>query len=150
VKRVVTGVDADGRSYVVSADELPEDGIMWFWRYRPSDEITKWIAGIPDGASAETIEPPLGGMQWVKVTLPPSGKPIATETEGVGDDGFHVTRTIDLAYVLAGEITLLLDRGSILVRAGDAVVQQATNHAWRNDGPDQVEMLFVLHTPART
>jgi hypothetical protein len=149
VKRIVTGVDANGLSYVVSADELPEDDIMWFWQFQPSDEIGTWIADVPAGRAAETIEPPLGGVRWVKISLPPTGKPIATETEGVGEDGFHVTRTIDLGYVLAGEINLLLDRESILVRAGDAVVQQATNHAWRNDGPEDVEILFVLHTPPR-
>jgi quercetin dioxygenase-like cupin family protein len=147
---VVTGVDELGRSYVLSADELPAENAMWFWRYQPSDEIGQWIARIPEGAAAESIEPPAGGIYLAKVVIPPDEKPVATEIEGVGEDGFHVTRTIDFAYVLSGEITLLLDRESIVVHAGDVVVQQATNHAWRNDGPGSAEMLFVLHTPVVT
>jgi mannose-6-phosphate isomerase-like protein (cupin superfamily) len=146
MKRVVTGVDANGASYVVSADRLPDSGIVELWLYTPSD-LEAWIAAIPGDAAATTIEPAPGVVRWVKVTLAPDDKPIATGMPGIEEDGFHVTRTIDLAYVLSGAITLFLDRESVEVEAGDVVVQQATRHAWRNDGPAPVEMLFLLHTP---
>ena len=41
----------------------------------------------------------------------------------------HRTRTIDYAIVLEGEIDMLLDDSEIHVKAGDMLVQQATNHA---------------------
>jgi hypothetical protein len=42
----------------------------------------------------------------------------------------HRTRSIDCAIVLSGEIDMLLDDSEIHLEAGDALVQQSTNHAW--------------------
>jgi uncharacterized cupin superfamily protein len=46
----------------------------------------------------------------------------------------HRTRTVDYAVVLSGEIDMMLDDSVVHVRAGDVIVQQATNHAWINRG----------------
>ena len=46
----------------------------------------------------------------------------------------HRTRSLDYVIVLEGEIDLLLDDGEVRLRAGDVVVQRATNHAWINRG----------------
>jgi uncharacterized cupin superfamily protein len=42
----------------------------------------------------------------------------------------HRTRTVDYAVVLSGEIDMMLDDSVMHMRAGDVIVQQATNHAW--------------------
>ena len=150
MKRVVTGVDGEGHSYVVSEEELPrtEPGTE-LWRFQPSD-IAQWIADVPDGVAAESIEPPSGGVWWVAATFPPGNAPIGGgEIPGMDADGFHTTRTIDLIYVLSGGFTLLLDHGSARVEAGDIVIQQATRHAWRNvSDTEPATMLAMLHTPA--
>jgi quercetin dioxygenase-like cupin family protein len=44
----------------------------------------------------------------------------------------HRTESIDYGIVLQGEMTLILEEGETLVRAGDIVVQRGTNHAWAN------------------
>jgi len=44
----------------------------------------------------------------------------------------HRTETIDYGIVLEGEITLIVDEGESVVRAGDIVIQRGTNHAWAN------------------
>ena len=149
MKRVVTGVDDEGRSYVVSSDELSKDeyGAVNLWNYRPAD-IEQWIADIPEAAAATAFEPPPGGSWWVAATFPPNAEPIGADTPGVDEDGWHTTRTIDFDYVLSGELTLLLDRESVELQAGDAVVQQATRHAWRNQGTEPAVLLVLLHTPS--
>lgn len=56
----------------------------------------------------------------------------------------HRTRTLDYAVILSGEIEMMLDDTSVHLKAGDTVVQQATNHAWINRGTQPCRILFVL------
>jgi uncharacterized cupin superfamily protein len=56
----------------------------------------------------------------------------------------HRTRSVDYAIVLEGEIDMLLDDSEIHLRAGDVLVQQATNHAWINRSSRNCRMAFVL------
>jgi mannose-6-phosphate isomerase-like protein (cupin superfamily) len=56
----------------------------------------------------------------------------------------HRTRTVDYAVILAGEIDMMLDDAVVHVKAGDVVIQQATNHAWINRGKEPCRILFVL------
>jgi uncharacterized cupin superfamily protein len=46
--------------------------------------------------------------------------------------------------VLEGEIDLLLDDGEVRLKAGDVVVQQATNHAWINRGTATCRLAMVF------
>ncbi len=56
----------------------------------------------------------------------------------------HKTRTIDYAMVLTGEIWMVLDDSEVLLKAGDTVIQRATNHAWSNRSDAPCVMAFVL------
>jgi len=56
----------------------------------------------------------------------------------------HRTRTVDYAVILSGEIDMMLDDSVVHVKAGDVVIQQATNHAWINRGTQPCRILFVL------
>jgi naringenin degradation protein FdeH len=60
------------------------------------------------------------------------------------DPGMHRTRTLDYAIILTGEIDLLLDDSEVHLRAGDVVIQQATNHAWVNRGETPCAVAFIL------
>ena len=56
----------------------------------------------------------------------------------------HRTRTVDYALILSGEIDMLLDDGEVHLKAGDVLVQQATNHAWVNSGKEPARVAFIL------
>jgi mannose-6-phosphate isomerase-like protein (cupin superfamily) len=56
----------------------------------------------------------------------------------------HRTRTVDYAIIMSGEIDMMLDDTVVHVKAGDVVIQQATNHAWINRGTQPCRILFVL------
>ena len=56
----------------------------------------------------------------------------------------HRTRSVDYAIVMQGEIDMLLDEGEIHLKAGDVLIQQGTNHAWVNRGPEPCRIAFVL------
>jgi len=56
----------------------------------------------------------------------------------------HRTRSLDYAIIMSGEIDMLLDDGEVHLKAGDVVVQQATNHAWVNRGRKPCRVAFIL------
>jgi quercetin dioxygenase-like cupin family protein len=67
-------------------------------------------------------------------------QPAGERIEGIltrsGDaHGVHFTASVDFVTVISGELTLELDGGvQIPLKTGDAVVQNGTAHAWRNNG----------------
>jgi naringenin degradation protein FdeH len=81
----------------------------------------------------------------VRVPPPANGVLVRfTEMAPDAESPMHRTETVDVGVVLDGETWLLLDDGSeTLVRAGDAVVQRGTNHAWANRSDRPVRMVFV-------
>ena len=56
----------------------------------------------------------------------------------------HRTRTVDYAVIMSGEIDMMLDDAVVHLKAGDVVIQQATNHAWVNKSKEPVRVLFVM------
>ena len=46
--------------------------------------------------------------------------------------------------MISGEITLVLDKGTADLKAGDVVIQRGTNHAWANRSDKPCRMLFIL------
>ena len=56
----------------------------------------------------------------------------------------HRTKSVDYAIILSGEIDMLLDDSEVHLRAGDIVIQQATNHAWVNRSNAVCKIPFIL------
>lgn len=142
MKRVVTDVDNDGRSYVASSNEVQSHII---WEFQP-DHIRDRIVGIDPMMVAEHMEPPVsGGARWAKATIAPG---VAVRgSAGVDERGFHSTRTVDFVYVLDGELILELDVGTAELKEGDCVVQQATRHAWNNVSGKPSTILILMYKP---
>jgi uncharacterized cupin superfamily protein len=84
------------------------------------------------------MSPPDNGTQFGVVEFPPfdAGHPAPPL--------WHRTRTVDYVVVISGEIDLRLEDSTVHLKAGDTVVQQATNHAWVNRGKETCRLLFVL------
>ena len=56
----------------------------------------------------------------------------------------HRTETIDYAIVLEGEIEMDMDGSTVMMKAGDVMVQRGTNHAWANRSTARARVAFVL------
>ncbi len=135
-KRVVTGLDDQGRSIIVSAEPVPNTVDFDGWK---SEE--QWIIeALPPVMDEDTntadiqdyaLEPPRGGAIFRLVTF------------GQGTGPMHITETIDLIVVLSGDVYLIMEEGEVLLKPGDTVVQRGTNHAWENRG-DQECLLAAL------
>lgn len=57
---------------------------------------------------------------------------------------FHKTDSLDYAIVIEGEIYAMMDVGETLMRAGDVLIQRATNHSWSNRSGKMCRVAFVL------
>jgi naringenin degradation protein FdeH len=166
VRRVVTGHDASGAAIVLMDGPSPswtrnetgntEMGIVWVTDATPAD-----VAVTADQSARKIgIPPPAGGSICRVVEFGPMTKEMealpATHFSSSMGDGhvakgrpprhpfMHRTRSIDYAIVLDGEIDMLLDDSEVHLKAGDVLVQQATNHAWVNRSGRPCRICFVL------
>lgn len=146
MKRVVTGVNDRGRSYAVSIDDVDTSSRAVLWDYDPGSPPA-WLGTI-DPAALDWVGPQAsGGLQLVLGHFAPTRDIEYGERPGFDKDGFHTTRTIDFVCLLEGELTLILDEERLRLTPGDSVVQQATRHAWLNDGDTPALAIGVLYRP---
>lgn len=147
MRRVVTAVDGSGKSFVAVDEQIPDTGRLF--SFDPA-AIQGWVDAIDPARVYQPAQPPAGGALWYLSEIPP-GKGMEPDPDrGPGMDarGFHVTRTTDFVYILAGTVLLDLDHGTVELSAGDAVVLQAANHAWRNPTTEPARFLDLLMSNA--
>jgi mannose-6-phosphate isomerase-like protein (cupin superfamily) len=171
-RRVVTGHDRNGKAVVLSDGPSPFVHVSptdpeWYsadiWRTNET----------PARIAAAATEPTLGPRRQLPAKngtvirinhFPPETEAVramtvedsrrafaalgnekaATFGKGGRHPLMHRTETIDYAIVLEGEITMLLDEGEVLLKAGDVLVQVGTNHAWSNRSKAPCVVAFVL------
>ena len=117
-----------------------------------TDRTPARLKGVKELQWPLHLQPPPGGSLCRVVTFPPDaafrstvsardvdaffaemGSPEASTSAGGAPHPYmQKTRTLDLCLVLEGEITLILDKQEVHLKAGDTVVQRGTNHAWSN------------------
>jgi mannose-6-phosphate isomerase-like protein (cupin superfamily) len=145
VRRVVTGHDDQGNAVFVS-DGPPPHAVG-----APGGTAvaTLWsLAGPPaspdDGGDPEggfPLEPPPGGMTMRVIRLPLPDQSLPREQQFLHnrDDahfsserpGMHATATLDLEWIVDGEIELELEDGCVRLGPGDCCIQRGTQHRWR-------------------
>lgn len=147
-RRIVTGNNASGRSYIVSDDEMDEG--PW-WSTSATDPMGGNDDGVPSSflpSTAPAIDPPAGGTKFLKFSIAPWAELKSVFADGavpgIDDEGFHRTATIDYVMVVSGEVQLLLEDGEVTVRAGDLVIQRNTYHAWHNHSDQPTDCWAVL------
>jgi mannose-6-phosphate isomerase-like protein (cupin superfamily) len=126
VRRVVTE-EHDGRSRIARDEQAPANE---FWE-------DLWIV-----EPGEPLGRPATDAQRMRELMAGHVADDAPDVEAP----FHRTSTLDLIYVLDGEIDLVLDDGEVHLQPGDCVVQQHTNHAWRNLNDHPVRLLGLMTT----
>lgn len=163
IRRFVTAERADG-TVAVHRDTPVDDTdatrgatILWGWDAVP----TLPVGDLASGLARPTLFPPAGGANVAVMVLPPAGGPRGTERVDLthanveadrGDRLLHRTDSVDLIFVLDGEITLEQpgDDADLDLRRGDFVVQNGGMHKWVNRSGRNVVLALVLATTART
>jgi len=164
VRRVVTKLDSSGKA-VVMIDERTR-----LTAPRPPNYAANiWVTdkSLPDFTPADDrgktkigLVPPKSGTVFRIVDFAPDSqgeqpadmnhmmKIVGAEAPKKGlpprHPMMHRTRSLDYAIIMSGEIDMLLDDGEVHLKAGDVLVQQATNHAWVNRSGKPCRVAFIL------
>jgi hypothetical protein len=169
-RRIVTGVDADGASIVVSDGPTPNmfgpagsPYLINFWATRstPAD----YTDPQDPAAGPIPLHPAPGGVTFRFFRIPPesdfahltdeqrrAGAKIYHDRVGAPEayipdgrhPGFHKTESVDFIVLLEGEVTLLLDKADVPMKPFDVVVQRGASHSWVNYGDTPALLMAVL------
>jgi hypothetical protein len=172
-RRIVTAHDVDGNAIILEDAPPPRVAKIgeaigpWFyevWNTRETPARIDRASGEPpeDGI---VLAPPKNGTRIRVLDIPPEDERFENvspeearkhfEMIGAGDASshqeqgsrhafMHRTETIDYGIVLEGEITLILDIGETVAKAGDIVIQRGTNHGWANRSGKNCRIAFIL------
>ena len=168
VRRIVTGIDANGRSYIAEDGVSPAmHSIEGRAGYRNNNIWRTVGSPAPLAAADSSLEhrgvlPPKGGTVIRVIDIPPEEQDPELRkrlTEAVfaaqfadakhnsssaRHPGMHITDTIDYAILLQGELVAIMDEGETVMRAGDILIQRGTNHAWANRSDAVARIAFIL------
>jgi quercetin dioxygenase-like cupin family protein len=134
-RRVVTGVNKDGRSVVKWDSEL--EGKPGRDRF---EKVDLWATDTLPARLTE--EDPTA---WNLGTNLANGSifRFCQYEPGVAER-WHRTDTIDYGIVISGEMWMQLDEEEVHLKAGDVVIQRGTIHNWVNRGTEPCVMAFIL------
>ncbi len=140
-RRIVTGLNAEGKSCVVIDGPVPAmsamGGMIWRSAAVPADN-----SGTTDTSTPYTMDMMHdGGTSFMVVDFPPNMP------------GFmHATDTLDYVIVLKGEVVLELEAGEVTARVGDFIVDRGIIHSWRNvsDAPASIASIIIPAHPVGT
>ncbi len=164
VRRIVTGVNAAGRSCILSDLLLPTAEVaagepvrVGLWTTEAAPASNKGASDpVPDGVITKTPPAHRGGSVIRITDIPPDSRRAYTAEDlrrrgckttpdrSARHPGFHATDTVDYAICLEGEIWAVLDEDETLMGPGDVLIQRGTYHAWSNRSDRLCRMLFIL------
>jgi len=92
---------------------------------------------------------PVNGTYFRYVHIPPDSELGIQAPKGQPHPLMHQTDTLDYIIILSGEIYLILENEETLLKAGDIVIQRATNHAWSNRSESAcIQLAVLIHAKA--
>jgi mannose-6-phosphate isomerase-like protein (cupin superfamily) len=167
VRRVVTGVTADGKSVFVEDGPPPRavtfaenPGNEFFMLWGTDDTPSVPTGGEDPTPTMESFMPGRLGSRFLINRWPPHTEvrdrkaridemhkrmPGIAESTEAEDFDMHTTDSIDYGVVLSGEMWLELDDGEeVHLTTGDCIIQNGTRHAWRNRSSEPCVMAFVM------
>lgn len=136
-RRVVTGLDAEGRSSVIIDGQIPcfnamNAALAWRSETTPADNSGTGDTVVP--YAVELLHTP--GSNFAICSFPPNTPAI-----------MHATDTLDYLVILSGRVALVLEEGEAQLGPGDFVVDRGVMHGWRNDHAEPC-VAAVVNLPA--
>ncbi len=151
VRRIVTGYDEQNRAVIVSdgvpprVQTLSGNGPIFYEIGSTQESPARTNrANVEPQKKTLTLTPPVRGTRMLVLDVLPEGPNAHAAAAGVHHAYMHHTESIDYGIVLKGEMTLILEEGEILVRAGDIVVQRGTNPTWTNRSGRLCRIAFIV------
>ena len=150
-RRIVTGIGEDGLARISSIDagagpiDLAGPGSTRFynlWKTTPGLRVPLALDGEDPVADFTDMTRIFPGADGTNLTI--SVWPANYPPEEALPMWMHATDTVDYIIILSGQITAFLDSGDkVTLGVGDCLIQNGTNHAWRNEGAVDCVMAAV-------
>jgi mannose-6-phosphate isomerase-like protein (cupin superfamily) len=148
-RRVIAGVDENGRSAVIADEFTPQRVAATAFTICDIWETARLPIPMdtPAAVGKVSLYPPKTGFAFRVCTFPPdseydkeaSYKESLVALQGgdtfLGDSnipGMHVHDTLDIVTVVSGELHIVLETGETRLRQGDSVVLRGVVHSWSN------------------
>jgi mannose-6-phosphate isomerase-like protein (cupin superfamily) len=143
VRKLITGVDAGGRSCLLEESEVAPAPVgghgVSVARVFATNESPP-AARPPGLGDTVDVRLPPGFLRWMAVEHRPYEE--VTRNGSVTSTTMHHSDALDLVFVQEGTAELVLQDGAHAVAAGDFVVTPGVDHAWRA-GPDGCRFVVV-------
>ncbi|HTL85541.1 MAG TPA: cupin domain-containing protein [Acidimicrobiia bacterium] len=134
-----TGLDDTGRTCVLKSTNLEPPGdamngesVFRLAELPPAIPAQSTNGFVPAGSWTNEMPPRPGEVTWMTVQFPANGS-----------FDRHQTPTVDFDSILGGSLELILDDGVHILQAGDCVIINGIDHAWRA-GPDGCTMAVLM------
>jgi quercetin dioxygenase-like cupin family protein len=138
VRRVITGHDHNKRS-VVKIDDLASN-------HNWEEMVNKTLVWSSDEMPIEIWSDTDFGAR--RIGHQPSGRGTLIYCIDIlpgNDAAINLTDTLDYIICLSGQIDVKIDASSTInLKAGELMVQQATSHAWVNQGSKPCRLVMVM------
>jgi quercetin dioxygenase-like cupin family protein len=138
VRRLVTGVDAHGRSCVVEEVE-----------FEPPAEAPAMRTIFETSASPPPARPPGHGEDLDLEVAPGTVRWIHVEFQPGTEAPMHHTDTVDFDTIITGQVDLILDDGPHRLGPGDCVVVTGVDHGWKAGPEGCTSSVVLVGTPPR-
>lgn len=167
-RRVVTGLDAQGRSCLIADGGTPNifrrPSGSWFYEVWTIDDMpAKLLGNVDRGCAGRTVmhSPPAGGTNWRISYGPADAQPVhvttatdarakimdtggGTERKPNDPSGMHRTPSVDYAICLQGDRKLVLPDSEVVLQKGDVVIQLGNWHTWAKASDVDNMMSYVM------
>lgn len=166
-RRVVTGHDENGKATVIMDSEATcvlerpnRPGVMLTNLWQADSSPAQMERHDDPVEGPLVLQPPKNGSVFRVVQFNPEDPEVLAKLDGAAAFAemgaganivqgarhpfMHRTDSLDYTVVLSGEIYMMMDEEEYLLKAGDTVVQQGTNHAWSNRGTEPCLIAFIL------
>jgi hypothetical protein len=141
MRKLITGVDTDGRSCLLDVIEVTPvrvegHGVDVERIYATTESPPR--GGAPAAGRNVDVGLAPGLLRWLVVEHPPESERRGPTTAGT----IHHADTLDLVFVHEGGGELMLQDGAHPVGAGDLIVMPGVDHAMK-PGPDGCRIVVV-------
>jgi hypothetical protein len=145
-RRIVTGIDGNGRSTVISDAPSPhikealgyiDFAEQWVTPSAPPVDGEEFVDKAAEAPEALEPEDPRGSLLRTTV-YQPDPPDWSLET------AMHASKTLDYVFCLAGEMVCIMEDGEVTMRPGDVMIQRGTRHAWSNRSAEPAMIGFVM------
>jgi hypothetical protein len=169
VRRVITGETPDGKGIFRTVEAVEpivshlDFYALWGWNEWPRLPLADGAQFVPESSFPAPEE--TGGVRISMVSFPPQSDPRSRPRT---DDrmanllrtgrmrerdittGMHRTDSVEVAFVISGEICLEQDDGAeVRLTRGDCLVQNGARHAWKNRSEHPALLGFVTFAAER-